>query len=81
MARNTNREQSVATRQAFLRERNKSITARFNELYNQQRKRYDDCLLAISREFFLEQRTVLQILSSKQKPEPMPDKKQMGIFG
>lgn len=70
--RNTNRQQAVATRKAYILSRNKKITDRFNQLYNEHRTRYDDCLLALSREYDMSPRSIEGILRQKDKPAPAP---------
>lgn len=42
--------------------RNERVKARFNELYNLKRKRYDDCISELATEFNLATNTILCIL-------------------
>lgn len=54
----------IATRKRNTQLRNESITNSFNHKYNVERKRYDDVIAELCREFALEKRTIENVLKS-----------------
>jgi len=62
-----------ATRQKNFEQRVQQLQARFDELYQGQRIRYDDVITRLGSEFFISQRRVLLLLKrSVDKPAPLP---------
>ena len=62
-----------ATRQKNFEQRVQQLQARFNELYQGQRIRYDDVITRLGSEFFISQRRVLLLLKrSVDKLAPPP---------
>lgn len=56
------------TRRRMTDERNRAIQARFRELYDKKRLRYDDCLQKLKAEFFIAHDfTVMRILRAAKK--------------
>ena len=64
-AATTRFDRIAETRKKNSSERNRRIAIRFNELHNDKRIRYDDVLETLSKEFMLEQSTILKILKKK----------------
>jgi hypothetical protein len=56
---------------SLIAQRNAAISARFTELYEKSRTRYDDVIVKLQQEFFLSKITVERIL--KQKPNGLPE--------
>lgn len=59
-----------------------AIQRRMDHLYNVKRLRYDDCIIKIMQEFFIEhEATVRRILSTEvTEPSPKVDPNQLTIF-
>lgn len=49
-----------------------AIHLRLNELYNVERRRYDDCIQMICKEFYLSEKRVNYVLSSVSVPKSEP---------
>lgn len=60
-----------------VRRRNEDIKARYHELYEQERLRIDDCIKKISWEFYLSEKTVERILTSKEEEPSDPNQTSM----
>jgi hypothetical protein len=54
----------AVTRESNTERRNRAIKERYNDLYNKERTRHDDCLDTLSQEFFLSIKTISRIIVS-----------------
>lgn len=57
---------SKSKRNAYLEDRNDALACRYFYLAHIQRKRYDDCLVQLSKEFFLTTGVIIQCLTTRQ---------------
>lgn len=65
-------KQAMETRKETLRRRNKDMVAKFIELHQVKRIRYDDCISKLAYSFYLSESQVNRILSTadwKQKSQ------------
>lgn len=57
----------IEKRQKNTIRRDNDIRARFKELYDEDRKRIDDCVKILCKEFYLEEFTINAILANKKR--------------
>lgn len=57
---------STSIRKTRTQERNAAVYDRFNELYNKQRLRYDDCMRKLCDEFYFTRKATVQLILKKE---------------
>jgi len=57
---------SKSKRNTYLEDRNDALACRYFYLAHIQRKRYDDCLVQLSKEYFLTTGVIIQCLTARQ---------------